>query len=146
MQIQIQSWTMLIKAIVGDLMLYAIQFQVLPTLLPWFYPSGVIAYILFFGTAFVVFWIWTKYLHVRASEWAVSDIFYFLVVAAYGVQTADGIYGIGTALFHTPYPILNSVLQMEIVWSAIMVFLVTFLQSAACGIQALIEMKANKGE
>ena len=85
---------MLIKAIVGDLMLYAIQFHVLPTLLPWFYPSGVIAYILFFGTAFIIFWIWTKYLHVRASEWAVSDIFYFLVVAAYGVQTTDGIYGV----------------------------------------------------
>ena len=105
-----------------------------------------IAYILFFGTAFIIFWIWTKYLHVRASEWAVSDIFYFLVVAAYGVQATDGIYGVGTALFHTPYPILNSVLQMEIVWSVIMVFLVTFLQSAACGIQALIEIKVNKGE
>ena len=146
MQIHYESWKLLINAIVGDLMLYAIQFHVLPTLLPWFYPSGVIAYILFFGTAFVVFWIWTKYLQVRASEWAVSDIFYILVVAAYGVQTADGIYSKGSGIYHTPYPILNSVLQMEIVWSAIMVFLVTFLQSAACGIQALIEMKANKGE
>ena len=85
---------MLIKAIVGDLMLYAIQFHVLPTLLPWFYPSGVIAYILFFGTAFIIFWIWTKYLHVRASEWAVSDIFYFLVVATYGVQATHDIYDV----------------------------------------------------
>ena len=104
--IEIQSWTMLLIAIAGDLVLYGIQFYALPILLPWFYPDSVIAYILFFGMSFLIFWIWTQCFGVRGNEWAVSDAVYFLVVTAYGV-TKGNIYGIGTVLIQTPYAYLR---------------------------------------
>ena len=128
--IEIQSWTMLLIAIAGDLVLYGIRFYALPILLPWFYPDSVIAYILFFGMSFLIFWIWTQYFGVRGNEWAVSDAVYFLVVTAYGV-TKGNIYGIGTVLIQTPYAILTTMLAQPIIWCIIMTFLVSLFQSAA---------------